>query len=464
MLAHRHFVTRHLAQLSSRTRSRRFARLHRAAAVHHHATSAASAGATTGITTPLAHDLDLASWDDYVGPGPPRCLPQRRDARLRARLEAAELLGHGDAARLRRTGRRSTTALDRGRDARHGLAAIGHGADAVLFWQWRSALNGQEQYHGALVGPDGEPVPLYDEVAADRRASSARPRPRARRHHPRLAGRDPRDLRQPLGDRLPAPQRRTTSRSDVLLGLLPPAATTDALGGHRRAPTRRSTATNWSSRRASTSFRQDLGAASDGLRATGRPSRPRAALRHEGRYDRLNSRTAARAAGCGARRPGGAVLRPRQPGGGSRAGSARGTASIWAEALQPLTRQTRVMLRYAPNIPWLGRQPAALRARVTAAAGSPTSGRLFDPQLTRSLLAPGAVSRPASAHRGCASRGRGADAALWRRPGDHDPDQPRSSPRGPWRCRTPCRTCSTRHEGSRAHPRSAGRRGARASH
>lgn len=41
---------------------------------------------------------------------------------------------------------------------------IGHGADAVSFWQWRSALNGQEQYHGVLVGADGTPVPLYPEV------------------------------------------------------------------------------------------------------------------------------------------------------------------------------------------------------------------------------------------------------------------------------------------------------------
>ena len=42
--------------------------------------------------------------------------------------------------------------------------AIGHGADAVEYWQWRSALNGQEQYHGTLVGPDGKPVPVYAEV------------------------------------------------------------------------------------------------------------------------------------------------------------------------------------------------------------------------------------------------------------------------------------------------------------
>jgi beta-galactosidase len=42
---------------------------------------------------------------------------------------------------------------------------IGHGADAVSYWQWRSALNGQEEYHGTLVGADGTPVPLYSEVA-----------------------------------------------------------------------------------------------------------------------------------------------------------------------------------------------------------------------------------------------------------------------------------------------------------
>jgi beta-galactosidase len=42
---------------------------------------------------------------------------------------------------------------------------VGHGADAVSYWQWRSALNGQEEYHGTLVGADGSPVPLYDEVA-----------------------------------------------------------------------------------------------------------------------------------------------------------------------------------------------------------------------------------------------------------------------------------------------------------
>lgn len=42
---------------------------------------------------------------------------------------------------------------------------VGHGADAIAYWQWRSARNGQEEYHGTLVGANGQPVPVYDEVA-----------------------------------------------------------------------------------------------------------------------------------------------------------------------------------------------------------------------------------------------------------------------------------------------------------
>jgi beta-galactosidase len=41
---------------------------------------------------------------------------------------------------------------------------VAHGADMVSYWQWRSALNGQEEYHGSLLGADGTPVPVYEEV------------------------------------------------------------------------------------------------------------------------------------------------------------------------------------------------------------------------------------------------------------------------------------------------------------
>lgn len=42
--------------------------------------------------------------------------------------------------------------------------AVGHGADAVLYWQWRSALGGQEQMHGTLVDQSGRPRPFYEEA------------------------------------------------------------------------------------------------------------------------------------------------------------------------------------------------------------------------------------------------------------------------------------------------------------
>jgi beta-galactosidase len=54
--------------------------------------------------------------------------------------------------------------LDQGEVRAMAWHDVGHGADTVSYWQWRSALNGQEEYHGTLVGVDGTPVPLYQEV------------------------------------------------------------------------------------------------------------------------------------------------------------------------------------------------------------------------------------------------------------------------------------------------------------
>ena len=58
--------------------------------------------------------------------------------------------------------------LDKGEVRAMAWHDVGHGADAVSYWQWRSALNGQEEYHGTLVGADGTPVPLYCGSPADR--------------------------------------------------------------------------------------------------------------------------------------------------------------------------------------------------------------------------------------------------------------------------------------------------------
>jgi beta-galactosidase len=111
----------------------------------------------------IAKDLDLISWNPYVGQG--HLLYQR----------------HGMVSDYVRGWKRQNywvmetqpgfvnwapvnNALDKGEVRAMAWESIGHGADAVLFWQWRSALNGQEQYHGNLVAPDGNPVPLYAEA------------------------------------------------------------------------------------------------------------------------------------------------------------------------------------------------------------------------------------------------------------------------------------------------------------
>ena len=111
----------------------------------------------------VSQDLDFASWDDYVG----------TDHLNLARNGAAHDLTRGFLRKnfwVMETQPGSVNwspdnnVLDKGEVRAMAWHAIGHGAQAVEYWQWRSALNGQEQYHGTLVGADGTPVPLYAEV------------------------------------------------------------------------------------------------------------------------------------------------------------------------------------------------------------------------------------------------------------------------------------------------------------
>jgi beta-galactosidase len=125
----------------------------------------------------LAADLDLASWDEYnaaaVGSG---------SATRYVGLAALDPWRSGATHDLVRGWKRRnfwvmemqpgfvdwapiSSSLDRGATRVMAWEAVGHGADCIAFWQWRSALGGQEQYHGALVGPDGEPLPFYAEAA-----------------------------------------------------------------------------------------------------------------------------------------------------------------------------------------------------------------------------------------------------------------------------------------------------------
>ena len=111
----------------------------------------------------ISRPLTFASWDDYVGTG------------------HLDPFGNGLTHDLVRGFKRENfwvietqpgavnwadvnNFLNKGEVRVMAWQAIGHGADEVGYWQWRSALNGQEQYHGTLVGSDGTPVPLYEEV------------------------------------------------------------------------------------------------------------------------------------------------------------------------------------------------------------------------------------------------------------------------------------------------------------
>ena len=111
----------------------------------------------------IHRDLDLAAWDDYFSDG-------KNDAILNA---ASHDLVRGYKQKnfwVMETQPGSVNwgpvnvSFPPGVTREMAWQAVGHGADAVLYWQWRSALNGQEEYHGTLLGADGTPVPVYDEI------------------------------------------------------------------------------------------------------------------------------------------------------------------------------------------------------------------------------------------------------------------------------------------------------------
>ncbi len=111
----------------------------------------------------VSQDLSLASWDDYVGEG--HLDPYKNGAAddlTRGFLRKNFWVMETQPAFVNWAP--VNTTLDKGEVRAMAWHNIGHGADAVEYWQWRSALNGQEELHGTLVGADGTPVPLYPEV------------------------------------------------------------------------------------------------------------------------------------------------------------------------------------------------------------------------------------------------------------------------------------------------------------
>jgi beta-galactosidase len=113
---------------------------------------------------PITKPLTFASWDDYVGTGhvDPAYNGLAHDLTRGFKRENFWIMetqpGAVNWSPL-------NNFLNRGEARAMAWQAIGHGADDVNYWQWRSALNGQEEIHGVLAGSDGTPVPFYDEAA-----------------------------------------------------------------------------------------------------------------------------------------------------------------------------------------------------------------------------------------------------------------------------------------------------------
>ncbi len=111
----------------------------------------------------LARDLDMASWDWYVGTGHHDYLQSGATHDLTRGFKRSNFWlietqpGNVNWSSL-------NNVLNKGEARAMAWHAVAHGADAVLYWQWRSALGGQEQYHGTLVDQSGRPRPFYEEA------------------------------------------------------------------------------------------------------------------------------------------------------------------------------------------------------------------------------------------------------------------------------------------------------------
>ncbi len=107
--------------------------------------------------------LDIAAWDDYISTDHYDYLDNgaRHDLTRGYKNKNFWVM---ETEPVFVDWRGTNTPLKKGQVIDMAWQAIGHGADTVEYWQWRSAPNGQEEYHGVLVGADGEPAPVYWQI------------------------------------------------------------------------------------------------------------------------------------------------------------------------------------------------------------------------------------------------------------------------------------------------------------
>ncbi len=111
----------------------------------------------------MAADLDMATWDWYIGTGHNNYANTTAIHDLTRGFKRKNFWvmetqpGNVNWARI-------NSSLNKGEGRAMAWEAVGRGADGFLYWQWRSALGGQEQLHGSLVDASGQPRPFYSEA------------------------------------------------------------------------------------------------------------------------------------------------------------------------------------------------------------------------------------------------------------------------------------------------------------
>ncbi len=107
--------------------------------------------------------LDISAWDDYISTNKYNYLDNgaRHDLTRGYKRKNFWVM---ETEPVFVDWRKTNTPLKKGQVIDMAWQAIGHGADAVEYWQWRAAPNGQEEYHGTLIGADGKPVPVYWQI------------------------------------------------------------------------------------------------------------------------------------------------------------------------------------------------------------------------------------------------------------------------------------------------------------
>ena len=111
----------------------------------------------------MAADLDMASWDWYIGTGHNDYLKTNavhdltRGFKRKSFWVMETQPGAVNWSRV-------NNQLNKGEARSMAWQAIARGGEGLLYWQWRSALNGQEQLHGSLVDQSGQPRLFYAEI------------------------------------------------------------------------------------------------------------------------------------------------------------------------------------------------------------------------------------------------------------------------------------------------------------